>query len=642
MHSSSRSRPSKSRVRRLLVPAALVCAGFLTLCTWIFGASRFGSHPHVDAVDEFPVEQPGSTTPSRDQEPAAGQAPTAAVVADSQRSDDSETERIQKYLDSLYKRSDVVSSFRTKFGEDIDCIDFYAQPSVKALIARGKQVKIPHPAPPPPSSTPDPLADIEFNGQPDENGNPRQCPANAVPYIRKSIAQIRAAGGLKRYLRRYGSKPPVPPPNTAKDFLGFMHAFATYTATGAGGIGQPIFGGQSIASVYTPTIMAPDGGVSDGHSLSQTWTFTGSTSYSATLYAGQSAPASEVACTTGGGNSAACIQSVELGWIVSTGINGDAFPHLFIFSTQDGYWATGCYNTESCSTYLCQYDDDTNSPLNPCSSYIANAIPNPFILYPNGELTPGMALTTSPTPAAKPPLEIALSTNLVEGMWLVYEGTQLIGYWPEDTWNGAVYECTSATCVSGFTPGSNPVLTATTMTAGAPMATAAQTFQAGGEVAGAGGAFSINNPSPNEMGSGIGAPLGYEYSAYHRGIKVFLSNGLYDSNFPFSSIYATDLNCYNYGYGLANSEGNGVPQSVPLTGLGYTVLGSTQSSYTSANPGGSGWGNYLYYGGEGTFQGLPYTVTDPSPNQGFDACCTGLEQNGYGNDTQCAASQGTQ
>jgi hypothetical protein len=34
------------------------------------------------------------------------------------------------------------------------------------------------------------------------------------------------------------------------------------------------------------------------------------------------------------------------------------------------------------------------------------------------------------------------------------------------------------------------------MTPGAPMATAAQAFQAGGEVAGSGGPFGLSNPSP--------------------------------------------------------------------------------------------------------------------------------------------------
>ena len=103
-------------------------------------------------------------------------------MAPKQSDDDAETPRIQAYLDSLYKRSDVVSTFRTKFGEDIDCIDFYAQPSVKMELARGHKVYIPtdlqafpHEALPQQPDSSDPLADAAFNGEPDENGKPRAC-----------------------------------------------------------------------------------------------------------------------------------------------------------------------------------------------------------------------------------------------------------------------------------------------------------------------------------------------------------------------------------------------------------------------------------------------------------------------------------
>jgi hypothetical protein len=49
----------------------------------------------------------------------------------------SEEARVQQYLDSLYTKKDVVSTFETKFSEQIDCIDFWAQPAVKLAVAQG-------------------------------------------------------------------------------------------------------------------------------------------------------------------------------------------------------------------------------------------------------------------------------------------------------------------------------------------------------------------------------------------------------------------------------------------------------------------------------------------------------------------------
>jgi hypothetical protein len=86
-----------------------------------------------------------------------------------------EVQRVQAFLDSRYTAADVRHSFTTKFAETIDCIDFYAQPGVKALVARGVPIeKIPTVSPNA-AANPGPLSDVMFNGDPDESGRPRRA-----------------------------------------------------------------------------------------------------------------------------------------------------------------------------------------------------------------------------------------------------------------------------------------------------------------------------------------------------------------------------------------------------------------------------------------------------------------------------------
>jgi len=157
-----------------------------------------------------------------------------------------------------------------------------------------------------------------------------------------------------------------------------------------------------------------------------------------------------------------------------------------------------------------------------------------------------------------------------------------------------------------------------------------------------------DNPSVVEMGSGLGAVLGYEYAAYHRDIGVGLSNGagpgLVNAGWSYpafsSSPFATDMNCYSLGFGLAS----GGPQTVSLTvkSLGYTFLeypsSNPTTSYASPAPGGTNWENYLYYGGLGNASGWPFSTTDPNGGT-FDFCCSTANQNGVAADSQCPNSQ---
>ncbi len=67
----------------------------------------------------------------------------AAATSDASALTAAELSRIDAYWDQhFYSDSEIQYSFHTKFGEQVDCIDFYAQRSVKAFQARGVAISL--------------------------------------------------------------------------------------------------------------------------------------------------------------------------------------------------------------------------------------------------------------------------------------------------------------------------------------------------------------------------------------------------------------------------------------------------------------------------------------------------------------------
>ncbi len=631
----SSNRANESRFRAFFVPTVLALIGICALRT-----SKHGNTPAAPLAENAPVEREVASREPPVQPPIAAASAAPGTTEQENTDDGAETARIQSYLDSIYKKSDVVSSFRTKFDEDIDCIDFYAQASVKSEMARGHHVYIPKSSvldprahsnrPVPGVAESDPADDVAFDGRPDQNGNPRECTGMTVPVVRKTVAQIKAAGGLAKYLRRRRQPmaPPRPPspPAAPVDIPGYMHVVGSYdTGVTTGGFsGDTVTGGVATSSVWSPTTT---GGASfgNGHSLGQTWT---------------SSPVG--GDCNGGGSAANCPQTVEIGWMVAPDQYQDCKngvctpspnPHLFIFSTQDGYWSTGCYDGEPCDSMASCQATAALGIGEPCNQWPNHLEPNPFYLYPDARYTPGQTLASSSTSSkvVERNFYTAFGTNYEPEpvQWYVAMDVGLIGGWPQDTWDGSFYD------INGRLP------LGMTITNGAPMAKGATLFEVGGEVASPAGAFDMSDPAADEieMGSGLGGPTGGTGTAYFRNIELFFTNhgtASYADNAPFTGpIFATDVNCYNYGWGF-----NGKPQTISLTNLGYTVLqypNAKSTTYTSPAPAGSGWGTYLYYGGLGWATGVPFSLFDPNGGTN-DFCCSTKAQNGVGNDTQCAQS----
>jgi Neprosin len=502
---------------------------------------------------------------------------------------DAETARIQQFLDSRYKSKDVIHSFRTKFGEDVDCIDFYAQSSVRALMAKGEHVEIPRPPPPPP--VPDGMdafaKAVAFNGEPDENGAARSCPDSSIPILRKTVSEIKTAGGLTAYLRAR-RRPPIHPPagGNTKEIPGFFHVIAetpldTSPTPSCGTNGScwqindgasppcangqpacpsgPIQGGQTVASVYAPT---PDPG---GHSLTQTWVFSGANTADLN---------SCTQCTSD------CTQSVEMGWMVDPlmyTMNSNS-PHLFVYSTQDGYWNTGAYAQEGGPAPNCECKAIADQNCDECLDIGSD----PFVAVPipsgQPQYAPGMTVFTPSTLGSKPNEVTFQTENFGNGTgWMLSLNTITFGNYRSS------------------------LFTSPPLPAAGSLANTAQYFWAGGEVAAAAEtSYTPTTPAVGEMGSGIGAPLGYKSAAYVRDITYYVPRGSQpgavtlepNTIFP---IYQSNNNCYNSGFGYGGTPGVGQPA-----------------------PGGSDWGDYMYFGGLGHACGSFWSLFPGS----CDACCT--------------------
>jgi hypothetical protein len=253
-------------------------------------------------------------------------------------------------IDTGYAPTDVWHSFKTKFGETIDCVDFFQQPGAKMLAAMGRPVTT-MPIPPPQSTgaeaqmqhsrgkaSGDALSEVMFNGSPDEDGNSRSCPDGSVPILRwgKSPSIGNPAAPRASHKSPPLAQPPTSmqakstPPGTLRPELE-LTAAPPPPASGAcsqqfsqgdlsnefdayGHVQQTLYPGSSTAlgsdwatlSIYDPvppydtTLCAV---TEDSHTLMQLWTYSG--------WGFQG-----FGCSCGGTTGIPCTQTVEVGWVV--------------------------------------------------------------------------------------------------------------------------------------------------------------------------------------------------------------------------------------------------------------------------------------------------------------------------------------
>lgn len=466
----------------------------------------------------------------------------------------SEAERVRAYLDARYRSSDVRHSFRTELGQTVDCVDFFATPGVRAMAARGEPVAA---IPEPPAAREHRRRDgsvVVVPSQPapapegvDADGHARICPPGTVTQFRITEDDIARAGGLDAYQAalhkhapariparaRAGALPPQGSmwPCETGDFVDYAHVIGDVVDNVPG-----IVFAETTMSVNAPAV--PKAG---DHSVAQEWLFDGT---GAEDLPGASCPADPV-------------QSIEVGWGVGIPGGDQTSPHLFIFSTTNGYCTlpqgggSGCWNGGG----------GGNCPFVPAAQ-----VPPQF--------TPGAALPHSPPGAA--PAELSALIIQIGG-----------NYWVQVGVNGQRYYI-------GYYPGSS-------------FAKPLSTYQVGGETADGNDSFLA---SGLQMGSGLTPSDGYPWAAYHHDFDAEVwVNGVSSNYYGAQSMCASFPPGYPgalppYAYSTAPAPGaatwngyfyyGGTPptQCQPQTCAGAgatcgsisTLCGGTQSCGTCSAP----------------------------------------------------------
>jgi hypothetical protein len=389
---------------------------------------------------------------------------------------------VQRFLDARYQASDVRHSFRSSGGQDIDCIDFFAQPGVKALGAKGRAITSIPETPHIPAELQSLVASsgtardaheapVAFAGDLDPNGSVRACPEGTVPQVRITVEQVQHAGGVDAFRQRVHQKTAPPkrmktaPPDELLGYCGpdndgYAHVYGQlitpYTAA--------VSAGSSTMAIYEPSVplYSPADFTTYSHSLSQTWTI--------------------------GYNDSELLQTIEVGWNVDEWLYDTDQPtgqtHLFIYSTADGYVLSGCYNDWDWTTD-CGAVDDAGNCTEPGTCVPWVQVSKTYV--------PGMTLPVSTVGRVNPrqpsslPKELTLTTLQIEGNWWIL--IQVSGELPS---------------VLGYYSGSQ-------------INAFMNTFELGGEVSSGTGTFMSTS-----MGSGQPPSEGQGFAAYHRNYFAYV------------------------------------------------------------------------------------------------------------------------
>ena len=402
--------------------------------------------------------------------------------------------RIQAYLDARYLATDVWRTFETKLGQTIDCIDWSAQPSVKAMAAKGTPItKIPTPPPLPngmvnASST---IPDWGFNGAPDKNGVPRTCAPKGVAMVRVTVAEILAAGGLDAYLARRTHRV-APPPGTYNS-PGYAHEQEQFTG---GGLNPAITFGTSVLSINDPILPAPTASPGNwvdwsSHSLSQTWMVSGNGWYNPGCEPGLCLVPGDSACTQ------SCYQTVEVGWERNAdAANDPPGPHsyFFIYTSINGY-NIDCRGVNDCRNE----SDDSDAGTSPFHYYPGN-------WYTDNEDLPDNLPGSNWQQWELQPITFNTYNGSNTGNWWLWVNGSYIGWFDSSFFTGT-------------------------------MQNTAQDFRAGGEV------YDDTSTWVVPMGSGASATAGVGQAAYmHDFMACAINQGC---SFDFSVVPGTDRGAYN-------------------------------------------------------------------------------------------------
>lgn len=244
--------------------------------------------------------------------------------------DAAELERMKRYLAEHYRGVVVRHAFELEPGTVVDCIDELTQPGAQRHgLTRESWLRAPSQAPQQPVDAAaaerrqarDPgvfLAADAARAARDDGGRAKSCAPGTIPKIRLGLAQLAAFESLEHFRHKRGLPGAGGLPGRSADgrvspqlasVHEYAHAYDWVTNWGAEST-------LNVWKAYTEK--------SSEFSLSQIWV------------------------TEGGGQ-----ETVEAGWQVyrNRHILNPKDPYFFIYSTQDGYNQTGCYDL-TCNDFV--------------------------------------------------------------------------------------------------------------------------------------------------------------------------------------------------------------------------------------------------------------------------------------------------
>ena len=305
-----------------------------------------------------------------------------------------ELKRIDAYYQRLVSDGEVLHSFQTARGDDIQCVAIATQRSFLASPVHGSSPRL-APGQLPRAvtaaqaqSAPDPRvigAQFGLDGSRDAAGNVRACPALTFPRLLPRIENLYHFRRLEEMFQKHPdgdrSAPPgaivAAPQGVRAPDAPTTHEYAHAYEQAAN------IGSQADFNLWAPLVEQDD-----EFSLAQLW-------------------------VTGGQYADNSLQTTETGWQVYRGLYGDSQPHLFIYFTTAAYTTQG--DNQGCYNLTCQGFVQTDSSVVIAGSFSTVSV--------QGGQQYDITLSFYRDPAS-------------HDYWLRYDGTW-VGYYPNALFNSA-------------------------------------------------------------------------------------------------------------------------------------------------------------------------------------------------------------
>lgn len=343
---------------------------------------------------------------------------------------------MQAWLANRYPAGALVGVVTSSLGDKFDCVRRAYQPALRRPDGSFRPIATP------PAMPDGGLQPKLVPGEAAATLDTVTCPAGSVPMAHVELETLVRFGSLRAFFAKY----PGPAPETVTRTLGSTatHQYAKVDQYVAN------WGGDAVLNLWNPYVERDS-----EFSLSQLWVVRGNGSDKQTL---------------------------EAGWQDYPDLYNSDRPKLFIYSTQDGYGSTGCYN-------------------NTCGDFV----------QVSATIVPTMGWTVhSSTGGTQYIIQLRWQRDDTNDNWWLMYGTQWVGYYP-----GSLYDS-------------------------AGVKNEAERVSYGGEIID----DDAVDHTRTDMGSGGYPAGGWQQTAYTRTLRTISTSNFWQAAST-ASEFRTDADCYD-------------------------------------------------------------------------------------------------